>query len=344
MVKKINLALQGGGAHGAFTWGVLDYLLDRDDIEVAAISGTSAGALNAAAFKSGFVKGDKEGARDTLDWVWSQMGGIKDMRIANWATQFAPSTAMVTQMLESAMPFSLTESLSSIVSPYSYGPFYQNPLQSVAEHLDCSVLGDGKGPDLFICATNVRTGKIRVFQDGEISSQVILASACLPEVFQAIELTDPITGKTDPYWDGGFTGNPALFPLFEKRYPRDVVIVNINPLERVGTPRTPEEIHNRMSEISFNSSLLRELRAVHFVHELIANHRLPEGMMKDVLVHMIADDELMQGLTARTKMVPTVAVLLRMKEAGRVACEKFLDAHYDCLGERASVDLEKMFA
>ena len=343
MVKRINLALQGGGAHGAFTWGVLDRLLEREDIEVAALSGTSAGALNGTAFKAGLALGGRAAAHELLDKVWSGMGAINDMRVSAWLTQFGPTTEAMTRMMELAFPFPVMESLSNMMSPYAYGPFYKNPLSRIVDEIDCSAIVSDDGPDLFISTTNVRTGKIRVFENEEVSHDVVLASACLPEMFQAVELTDPKTGETDPYWDGGYTGNPALFPLFEPQYPRDVVIVNINPLERAGTPKTPEEIQNRINEISFNSSLLRELRAIQFVRELIGEEKLPEGMMKDVLIHMIADDDLMQELSARTKLMPTPLMLMRLKEAGRLACDSFFEAHYDDLGAYSSVNLADMF-
>ncbi|WP_417255740.1 patatin-like phospholipase family protein [Celeribacter halophilus] len=343
-IKKINLALQGGGAHGAFTWGVLDRLLEHDEVEVAAVSGTSAGALNAAAFKSGLVQGGRAGAKEALDNLWAQMGAVSDMRLNAWMSQFGPTTEMFTKMLQATVPFAFLDSVATVSSPYVYGAFYKNPLSDVVEDLNCDVLGADEGPALFISTTNVRTGKIRVFSGEEVDTDVILASACLPELFQAVEITDPNTGVTDPYWDGGYTGNPALFPLFEPEFPADVVIVNINPLERPGTPKTPEEIQNRINEISFNSSLLRELRAVQFVRDLIEDDRLPQGAMKGVLVHMIADDDLMQDLSARTKIAPSPLILSRLKEAGRAACDHFLKAHFDDLGVRASVDLKKMFA
>ncbi|PTQ75138.1 patatin-like phospholipase family protein [Celeribacter persicus] len=342
--KRINLALQGGGAHGAFTWGVLDRLLEHEEVEIAAISGTSAGALNGAALKSGLVRNGRAGAKEALDGLWEEMGAVSDVRLDAWLSQFGPTTEMVTRMLQASVPFAFLDSIATFTSPYVYGAFYENPLSDVVEALNCPDIASKKGPALFISTTNVRTGKIRVFSGAEVTTDVILASACLPELFQAVEIEDPVTGVTDPYWDGGYTGNPALFPLFEPEFPQDVVIVNINPLERPGTPKTPEEIQNRINEISFNSSMLRELRAIQFVRNLIAEKRLPAGSMKDVLIHMIADDDLMQDLSARTKLVPSPLLLSRMKEAGRAACDRFLEAHFDDLGKRASVDLKAMFA
>lgn len=340
-VKRINLALQGGGAHGAFTWGVLDRLLDETDVEVAAITGTSAGALNGAAFKSGLVKGGREGAREALNWLWGRMGAVGDMRLTNWMRGFEP--AQMAQALEYSLPFSMADTLSRMVSPYAYGPFYVNPLKSVVDAFDFENVCVDQGPELFICATRVRTGKIRVFQGKEISSDAILASACLPTVFKAVEIDDSETGRREAYWDGGYTGNPALFPLFNTGLPDDVVVVNINPLERDELPVTPQQIHNRVNEISFNSSLLRELRAINFVQRLLEDGTLQKGTMSRVLVHMIADDTLMTELSVATKMVPTPLVLNKLKEAGRAAANGFLLAHKKDLGKRSSVDLSEMF-
>ncbi|MCE8546212.1 patatin-like phospholipase family protein [Ruegeria pomeroyi] len=341
MVRRINLALQGGGAHGAFTWGVLDRLLDETDVEVAAITGTSAGALNGAAFKAGMVAGGRAGARAALDRVWRRMGAVNDDRISGWLGAGDP--AQLARMLEYSAPFALAETWSRLVSPYAYGPFYGNPLRPVVEALDFANVCAHEGPKLYICATRVRTGKIRVFAEEEISTDAILASACLPTLFQAIEIDDPETGRREAYWDGGYTGNPALFPLFNRDLPDDVVIVNINPLERDALPVTPQQIQNRINEISFNSSLLRELRAIRFVQRLLEDGTLERGRMSRVLVHMIADDALMNSLSVATKVVPLPQILDRLKQAGRAAADGFLKAHKDDLGQRSTVDMEAMF-
>ncbi len=340
-MKQINLALQGGGAHGAFTWGVLDRLLDEEDIEVAAITGTSAGALNGAAFKSGMVHAGREGARACLDGLWKRMGAVGDMRIAHWMRGIEP--AHVAQALEYSVPFSMAETWSRLVSPYAYGPFYRNPLTPVVDRFNFDEICADEGPALFVCATCVRSGKIRVFTGEEISTDAILASACLPNLFQAVEIYDPKTERTEAYWDGGYTGNPALYPLFGGDLPDDVVIVNINPLERDEVPKTPQQIQNRINEISFNSSLFRELRAINFVQRLLAEGKLKAGEMSRVLVHMIADDALMNDLSAATKIVPNPVVLNRLKQAGRNAADQFLSAHKGDLGQRSTVDLPAMF-
>ncbi len=342
-MKRINLALQGGGAHGAFTWGVLDRLLEDADIEIASISGTSAGALNGAALKAGLVEGDRQTARDNLDWLWSQMGAIEDLRMPDWMAGFLPAPGMVSKMIEYSWPFSIADTASRVGSPYAYGPFYSNPLKSIAERFHYDAVCTETGPAFFVCATNVRTGKIRVFSGAEITTDVILASTCLPTLFQAVEFTDPRTGTVEAFWDGGYTGNPALFPMFEPELPDDLVIVNINPLERREVPRSPQEIQNRINEISFNSSLLRELRAIQFVRDLILEDKVQRGTMKDVRVHMIADDALMNELSVATKLIPTPQLLFELKDAGRAAAGQFLTDFKDRIGVECTVDLAQMY-
>lgn len=337
MTVRINLALQGGGAHGAFTWGVVDRLLQDDTIEIAGISGTSAGALNGAALKAGIVENGAEGARENLKWLWDQVSGIGDMRLAHWMSALFPAPGLVSQSIENSLPYSVADTWTRMVSPYTYGPFYQNPLRRIAEKFHYEDVCAAQGPAFFVSATNVRTGKIRVFSGNEINTDVILASACLPTIFQAVTIED------EDYWDGGYTGNPALFPLFAPELPSDIVIVNINPLERRETPRDARDILNRINEISFNSSLLRELRAIHFVQRLISEGRVADGAMKTVRIHMIADDALMTELSVASKLVPTPATLSALFEAGQAAAERFLEDHREALGKRSSVNLPEMY-
>lgn len=342
-MKRINLALQGGGAHGAFTWGVLDRLLDEDGLEIAAISGTSAGALNGAALKSGLVTGDREAARANLDWLWQQIGAIEAPWFPDWLSAALPDPGVIAKMIEYSPAYAAAEAAGRMISPYAYGPLYQNPLRRIAERFHYDAVCADAGPAFYVSATNVRTGKIRVFAAHEVHADVLLASACLPTLFQAPEFTDPKTGTREAFWDGGYTGNPALFPMYKPALPDDIVIVNINPLERPEIPKTPQEIQNRINEISFNSSLFRELRAIQFVRDLIAEGALEKGRKKDVLVHMIADDALMRALSVATKMVPTAHVLNELKRAGRRAAAGFLRDHWDRIGRESSVDLREMF-
>ncbi|QBF31765.1 patatin-like phospholipase family protein [Thalassococcus sp. S3] len=341
MSIRINLALQGGGAHGAFTWGVLDRLLEDEEIEIAGISGTSAGALNGAALKAGLVQGGRDGARENLDWVWRQVGAVGDMRLTTWMQGLEPGK--IAQAIEYSLPFSVGDAWSRMVSPYTYGPFYRNPLRKIVEGFDFDRVCANEGPALFICATRVRNGKIKVFQGHDICTDAILASACLPTMFQAVEIPDSETGQVEAFWDGGYTGNPALYPLFSAQLPDDIVIININPLERDGLPITPQQIQNRINEISFNSSLLRELRAINFVQRLLEDGTMERGRMKHVLVHMIADDALMNELSVATKLVPTPFVLNSLKTAGQKAADAFLGQHKGRLNKESTVDLKDMF-
>lgn len=340
---RISLALQGGGAHGAYTWGVLDRLLDEPDLEIAGISGTSAGALNGAALKAGLARGSRQAARDNLDWLWEQVGATDDLRMAPWMAAFLPTPAQISRAVEASPLYQWIDTVGRMVSPYAWGPFYRNPLERIVAQFHYDHVCATRGPRFFVSTTRVRTGKIRVFAGPEVSVQVILASACLPTLFQAVEIVCPDTGTIDAYWDGGYTGNPALFPLFDPDLPNDIVVVNINPLDSPDLPRTPSEIQNRINEISFNSSLLRELRAINFVRELIAAGRVPEGAFKDVLIHMIADDPLMRSLSVATKLLPTASLLAQLKAAGRAAADSFLRDHRGKIGHQASVDLPAMF-
>ncbi len=343
MTRRISLALQGGGAHGAFTWGVLDRLLEDEDVEVAALSGTSAGALNAAAFKAGMISGGREGARETLNALWAKVGTAGDFRMAAWMKPLMPFAAAWTEAMETTFAVSPQGIAAQVFSPYVWGEAWRNPLAPAVRLLDFTQVCAGEGPRLHVSATNVRTGRIRVFSGQEISPEALLASACLPTVFQAVEIADPQTGRTESYWDGGYTGNPALFPLYDPALPDDIVIVSINPLRREDVPDTPLEIQNRINEISFNSALLGELRAVNFVKRLIAQGKMEKGRMKDVLIHFIADEKLMTELTATTKLLPSPAILERLKNAGRQAADGFLKKHMGDIGHRSSVDLQGLF-
>jgi NTE family protein len=333
VTRRVNLALQGGGAHGAFTWGVLDRLLEEEDLEIAGISGTSAGALNGAALKAGLVAGGRIAAQKRLDRMWTQVGEIGDFRMIPWVQPFLPALRFWQEASEAFLPVSPQGIAAQLYSPYALGEAWENPLDPVVRDLDFTRICKAAGPQLFISATNVRTGKIKVFEGDAITPEVLLASACLPTVFQAVE----IGGES--YWDGGYSGNPALFPLYDPGLPDDIVVVSINPLRRDELPETPLEIQNRINEISFNSSLLGELRAINFVRRLIAEGRMERGRMKEVRVHMIADDGLMNALSATTKLAPSPQLLARLKAAGREAADRFLADCGPLIGQEASLDL-----
>lgn len=347
MPKKINLALQGGGAHGAFAWGVLDRLLEGDEIDIAGISGTSAGALNGAAVTAGLSSGPgkagRRAARENLDHVWSQVGQFSDSRVVRWMSSMVPIPRGMQRWAEMFSPVAWMESVSRIFSPYDSGPFYTNPLAAIIREMPHKLGCGNYGPEFFVTATNVRTGRVRIFSGDEVTPDAVMASGCLPTLFRAVEIDDPQTGQREAFWDGGYSGNPALFPLFTRDLPQDIVIVTINPMEREGIPKTPVEIQDRINEISFNSSLQRELRAIQFMKRLTSEGRLLDRGMKEPLIHLISDDELMTSLGTRTKVMPGPGLLSQMKQAGRNAAERFIEDCFSELGERDSVDLPRLY-
>jgi NTE family protein len=335
---RINLALQGGGAHGAFTWGVLDRLLQEEWIEIAAISGASAGALNGAALKSGLARDGRPGARKALADLWAQVATLGDLRVGMWMRPVLPFAAAMTEAWESTFSTSPQGIASQLFSPYATGDLWRNPLEPVVKTFDYGEVCGARGPELFVSATNVRTGKIGVFTGDDITPASLLASGCIPTAFKAVEAPDPLTGKMETWWDGGYSGNPALFPLYANNLPDDLVIVAINPIRRDEVPTSPLDIQNRINEISFNAPLLRDLRAINFVKRLLAQGSLKPGSMKNVALHMISDDVLMNELSASSKMLPSAALLARLKTAGRKAGSDFLRDHGDKLGKGGSFD------
>jgi NTE family protein len=333
--KKINLALQGGGAHGAFTWGVLDSLLADPRIEIEGISGASAGAINAVMLADGLARGGPPEARKRLADVWravSSNGDLSDLQrtVADRLLSFMP--------FEGSPAQAWFDALSSLFTPYDFNPLNINPLKGIIERfVDFDALRSSGGPKLFISATNVFTGRLRIFPREKITPEVVMASACLPMVFQAVEI-DGI-----PYWDGGYMGNPAIFPFFRATDTDDVVIVAINPTERNMTPRTQAEILNRINEITFNSSLIAEYRAIDFVARLIDQGRLArgqgEGEYRRINVHRIALDGAFKELTADSKLDSDFAFFELLRNGGQRAGQDFLSKHFDDLGVRSTVDL-----
>ncbi len=335
-VKMINLALQGGGAHGAFTWGVLDRLLDEETIGFDGISATSAGAMNAAVFAYGFSEGGRAGAKKALANFW---------RRVSHAAAFSPlqPTALDrlfgNKSLEHSPAFMAFDILSRLLSPYQFNPLNFNPLRDVlAESVDFDKLRRTCCPvKLFLSATNVRTGKVRVFGNDDISVDAVLASACLPFMFQAVEIGG------DPYWDGGYMGNPCIYPLIYECESTDVLIVHINPLERKHMPRTAAEILNRINEISFNSSLMREMRAISFVTKLIDSGELKSDGMKRMLVHSISADEVMNGLGHTSKLNADWEFLVSLRDTGRAHADAWLQGNAEKLGRESTVDIRATY-
>ena len=333
--KPINLALQGGGAHGAFTWGVLDTILEDERVEIEAISGTSAGAMNAVVLADGMMEGGREGGRRALEAFWVAVGraalasplkrSVWDMLTGNWSLDFSPS-------------YLFFDLLSRVASPYQLNPLNLNPLRDlVLQQVNFERLHRCDCIKLFISATSVRTGKVKVFKHAELSVDAVMASACLPLLFQAVEIGG------EAYWDGGYMGNPVLFPFFYRcRYP-DIVIVQINPLEHEDIPTTAPEIMDRVHEISFNSSLISEFRAIDFVARLLDQGALDPKRYKRVLLHIIYADQRLGGLTASSKFNAEWAFLRHLHQMGRAAASEWLDRHFDSIGERSTVNVRSLF-
>jgi len=337
--RTINLALQGGGAHGAFAWGVLDRLLEDGRIDVEGVSGTSAGSMNAVVLAYGLIDG-KDAARQALHDFWKATSDAGEryspLKLFPW------EKFLYGHNIEHSIANHFFKAITHNFSPYQLNPSNFNPLREVLEQqVDFERLGKLAKVKLFLAATNVRTGKVKVFgQDELISSDMVLASACLPYLFQAVEVAG------EHYWDGGWMGNPVLYPLFYHTKTRDVVIVHINPIERPGPPTSSEDIMNRINEISFNSSLIKELRAVFFVQKLMDEGWIKDeykSKMKYVLMHSIRSDAAMSDLSVATKFSSDWEFLTMLRDRGRVFASEWLDNNFEHLGIRSSVDLKTEF-
>jgi NTE family protein len=326
----VNLALQGGGSHGAFTWGVLDRLLEEPQITIDGISGTSAGAMNAAVLASGFRRDGRQGARQALTDFWRRVSdaarfspfqrGPLDVLLGRWTLDNSPL-------------FVALDVMSRLYSPYDLNPHGKNPLTAIlAEVIDFDRIGVSP-VRLFITATNVHTGRGRVFRQDEITPDVLLASACLPTMFQAIEIDG------EPYWDGGYSGNPTITPLIRELDSDDTILVPINPVERPGTPSSARDILNRLNEVSFNAVLLKELRMIAMMRQVADPGHSEGARWARMRVHMVSND-IMATLGYSSKLNAEWAFLSMLRDEGRKACETFLAAHRDGIGNRSTVNLD----
>ena len=331
---QVDLALHGGGSHGAFTWGVLDRLLEEPWLKIEAISGTSAGAMNGAVLVSGYMKEGAEGARAALDAYWA--------RVAD-AARFSPiqrsplDRLMNRWSLDTSPGYFAMDLMSRVVSPYNVNPFGINPISDILEKsIDFAHLSEAS-IKLFITATNVHTGRGRVFRNKDITPDVLLASACLPTMFQAIEIDG------EPYWDGGFVGNPTITPLVRESEAADVILVQINPRERRETPRTASAILDRLNEISFNSPLMKELRMIALLRQAADPGSGEGARWARMLTHRIVTDRL-ADFGASSKLNAEGAFLAMLKEEGRRCADAFLREHGDDLGKRSTADLDVLLA
>lgn len=334
--KAVSLALQGGGALGAYTWGALDRLLEDDRIEIAAVSGSSAGAMCGVVLVEGMAQGGPEAARRALRRFWEgvaragQSNPYRRTPMLAFLNSFAPGWgSYMAQWADVA---------TRVASPYDLNPLNINPLKEVVEELvDFERVRSASAIPLFVGATNVETGRIRVFSNPELTADHVMASACLPQLFQAVEIDGA------PYWDGGFMGNPALFPLFDIEATCDILVVQVNPIVRMGAPRTASDITARINEITFNGSLLRELRAIEFVARLLDQSRLPEGRYRKMLIHNLSEDQALAPLGIGSDLNTDLDYFETLFKTGRAACERWLKAHFNSLGVASTVDLRAMF-
>jgi len=334
--KRVNLALQGGGAYGAFSWGVLDHLLEDGRIEIEGITGASAGAVNAVLLADGLARGGRDEARKRLADFWraaSLGGGLPEMqrKALDRLFSFLP--------LEDSPMGIWFKAVSQYLSPYEFNPLNINPLNELIERfVDFDAIRKAQTPQLFVSATNVQTGRLRVFSHDKISADVILASACLPLLFQAVEI-DGV-----PYWDGGYLGNPSIFPLFSTTQTEDVLLIQINPLVRHAAPTTSRDIVSRLNEITFNSPLMGELRAIEFVARLIDQGRLTRGFgpgkYRRINMHRIALDALAKQPNVKSRLNTDFDFFEMLRNHGRRAARRFLDEHFDDIGVRGTVDLQ----
>ena len=334
--KAINLALQGGGAHGAFTWGVLDRMFEDGRIWIEAISGTSAGAMNAVVAAQGMYDGGGDGARAELERFWrtvSEAGRHSPLR------RTLMDRMMGTWSLDHSPGYLALDILNRLASPYETNPLQLNPLRQLVEgFVDFAKVQDSRDMPIYISATNVETGQARVFTGEAITLDVVMASACLPFMFHAVMI------EGEPYWDGGYMGNPVLFPLIEGSGCADIAIVQINPVLRRGTPRTARDILNRVNEITFNASLLKDLASLELIHRMVAEGKLDRNEFRDTRIHIIEANDAMVPLGASSKMNTEWAFLTLLRDIGRRAAGEWLDRHFDEIGVRSTVDLPCMFA
>ncbi|WP_282607322.1 patatin-like phospholipase family protein [Pelagibius sp. Alg239-R121] len=334
-VKRINVALQGGGAHGALTWGVLDRLLEDDGISIEGISGTSAGAVNGVLLAYGITAGDRAFTRDLLRRFWRRISEIA----ATSPLQPTPFDRMLgIGRMDYSPAFMALDIMSRLFSPYQFNALALNPLRdTLDEFVDFEVVKHCKEVKLFVSATSVKRGRVKIFGLEELSLDAVMASACLPFLQPAVEIDG------EPYWDGGYMGNPAIFPLIYHTDSRDVLLIQLNPINIQHTPKTAQEILDRLNTLTFNSSLMREMRAIKFVTDIIDDGFDDEGRLKRMLMHVIDAEDVMDDLGVSSKLNADWEFLQYLHKIGYERTEIWLSENRDALGERSTMDIEEMY-
>jgi NTE family protein len=332
-LKPVNLALQGVGSHGAFTWGVLDRLLEDERLSFDGISATSAGAVNAVVLAYGLAAGGRQQAKSALQNYWRRLSEMTSNGI------FQPS--VLDQMsgnfgLDLSPGFMFVDALSHFFSPYELNPLKYNPFKDLLDEVvDFKLLRGQKLIKLFLCATNVRSGKVKIFGSEELTADHVVASSCQPIMMHAVEIDG------EYYWDGGFMGNPAIFPVIYACEARDIVLVHLTPTERPGTPMTATAIYSRMQEVAFNSSLMREMRAVAFVTDLIDSGKMADG--KRMLIHSIDGEDVIATLSNSSKLNGNWGFLTHLYNTGRERADQWLKANFDKIGVETTIDMRTRY-
>jgi NTE family protein len=335
-VKHVAMALQGGGAHGAFTWGVLDRLLEEDNLVADAMCGTSAGAVNAVVCAYGLHVGGPLKAKELLDLLWKKISvsGSFLFKPSIWDKYLGGGD------IYNSPGYIWFNTMSQFLSPYNFNPFNYNPLREILNELiDFKDLQHYSNKKIFVCATNVKTNRAKIFTNKELTVEAVLASACLPFLFQAVEIDG------EYYWDGGYMGNPPIFPLITNTHLRDIVLVKINSINIKSVPTNARDITDRVNEISFNSSLINEMKMIHYRNQLLRNGILQRdnGINREIYIHTISGYDALGQLNYSSKMNTSWEFLNSLKQKGRQVAEHWLHHEFTEVGLHSTFDVEEHF-
>lgn len=333
--KKVALALQGGGAHGAFTWGVVEELLLDGRFEIEGLTGTSAGAMNAVAAAQGIIKGGNKGGVEALAQFWNNVSdyskgkGVSPEGLDKFYGNFT---------MHNSPSFLFFDFLTRVFSPYQLNPSDVNPLREVVQDFfDFDLLHKNPYPGVFICATQVATGKIRMFHNKDLSTDALMASACLPFLFKSVRIDG------EYFWDGGYIGNPVLFPLIDNCSTADIIVVQLNPTHRAELPTEATAIFDRMNEITCNSTLLREMRAIKFITDLIDSGKVVDKSLKRLHMHLINSEDTFSNLGFSSKLNTTKEFLEYLRLKGKMTARKWIEENYEQVGKASTVDMQDYY-
>jgi NTE family protein len=329
--KTVSLALHGGGAHGAFTWGVLDRLLDQRDLVLDGISGTSAGAINGCLLAQGLSHG-RARAKQELARFWRRISEVGMAAFSPY--QATPYHSLLRSWnLDWSPAGAWLDAMALFVSPYQLNPLDRNPLRELLDEcLDFAQLTAPEVPRLFVGATNLKTNKMKVFRNAELCPEALLASGCLPQLHRAVEVGGEF------YWDGGFTGNPVLSPLIRECEARDLILVQVSPTRREQLPISARDIADRLNEVAMNAALMRELDVIAMITRLVEEGTIQHPRYKAIRLHQIADPAVMAGLGQRSKHNTAWAFLTYLRDAGRACAAQWLADNQDRIGRESTLD------